>query len=52
MVSTSIDFPQDLLDDMDDAVEDSYVFESRSQLVKASVRKMLEEGADDFDQAR
>lgn len=51
MVSTSIDLPKDLRNDVDDAVAGSHVYESRSHFIRVAVRKHLED-ADDFTKSR
>lgn len=53
MVSVSVNLPKDMLTDVDGTVEESAIFETRSQYVRAAVRHFQMSGErTEFTEAR
>lgn len=42
----------DLLEDVEDAVEESLVYENRSHFLRTAIRRQLEVDTDEFSEAR
>lgn len=51
MTKITIDFPSDLLEEIEDEVDDSITHENRSQLIRTACRAYLQTGGE-FEQAR
>lgn len=50
MVSISINIPKEMLDEIEAEVEESLVYENRSQYIRTAVRK-LQESDEEFGQS-
>lgn len=51
MVSISVNLPKKMLDEIEETVEESLVFENRSQFIRAAVRTLQEQGSEEFSKS-
>lgn len=50
--SVSVRFSEEELDDLEKYVEESVVFEDRSQAIRSAVRQMVQDGTGEFEKAQ